>query len=160
MSNKQENLSISKEYFMSSFCENEDKRIEKLNRFQLSNRFKRIGWMIVLASFVLMIAKRFIDEPTWVKPLLTNVMILGFLFISIARDKIEDELIIKLRAQSYRLALVFGVIYSLVQPYIEYAVEYLLNSGEANMSFSYFQLLIFMLVVQIAFFEQFKRSYS
>ncbi len=145
---------------MSNFCESEEKRLERLNRFQLSNGFKKIGWGIVLISFLLMIAKRFFEEPEWVKPLLTNIMILGFLLISIAKDKVEDELIIKLRAQSYRLALIFGVIYSLVQPYIEYGVEYLLNSGEANMSFSYFQLLIFMLVVQIAFFEQFKRSHS
>lgn len=145
---------------MSEFCDNEQKRLEKLNKFQLSNSFKRIGWYVALAAFILMIVKRFVEEPAWVKPALNSLMIIGFLMVSIAKDRIEDELIVKLRAQSYRLAFVFGVLYSLVQPYIEYGVESLINSGEANMSFSYFQLLVFMLIVQIGFFEQFKRFYS
>lgn len=143
---------------MSDFCESERKRMDKLNNFQLPNQYKRIGWYFVLFIFMLMIAKKFIDEPTWVKPILKNAMILGFLVISLAKEKIEDELIVKLRAQSYRLAFVLGVIYSLVQPYIEYGVDYLFNTNDASMGFSYFQTLIFMLVVQIGFFEQFKRS--
>lgn len=143
---------------MSEFCESERKRIEKLNNFQLPNRYKKIGWYFVLFVFILMIAKKFVEEPSWVKPLLNNSMILGFLIISLAKETIEDELIVKLRAQSYRLAFVFGVIYSLVQPYIEYGVDYLFNTDQASMGFSYFQTLIFMLVVQIGFFEQFKRS--
>ena len=142
---------------MSEFCESERKRMDRLNNFQLPNQYKKIGWYFVLFVFILMIAKKFIDEPSWVKPLLRNAMILGFLVISLAKEKIEDELIVKLRAQSYRLAFVFGVIYSLIQPYIEYVVDYLFNSDHATMGFSYFQTLIFMLVVQIAFFEQFKR---
>ena len=142
---------------MGEFCEKEQRRLDKMNKFQLSNRFKRIGWVVVLVAFLLMIAKRFVDEPTWVKPVLTNMMIIGFLLISLAKETIEDELIVKLRAQSYRLAFVFGVLYSLVQPYVEYGVEYLIKSNEANISFSYFQVLIFMLVIQIMFFEQMKR---
>jgi len=150
-------LSISKIYTMSDFCESERKRLDKLNNFQLPNRYKKIGWYFVLFVFILMIAKKFVDEPTWVKPLLRNCMIVGFLIISLAKEKIEDELIVKLRGQSYRLAFVLGVVYSLVQPYIEYAVDYMLNTDDASMGFSYFQTLIFMLVVQIGFFEQFKR---
>ena len=142
---------------MSDFCEGERKRLDRLNNFQLPNRYKRIGWYFVLFVFLLMVAKKFFDEPSWVKPVLRNAMIVGFLVISLAREKIEDELIVKLRAQSYRLAFVFGVIYSLVQPYIELGVDYLLNSDHASMGFSYFQTLIFMLIVQIGFFEQFKR---
>lgn len=142
---------------MSDFCESERKRLDRLNNFQLPNKYNRIGWYFVLFVFVLMIAKKFVDEPSWVKPVLRNSMIVGFLIISLAKEKIEDELMVKLRAQSYRLAFVFGVIYSLVQPYIELGVDYLFNADQASMGFSYFQTLIFMLVVQIGFFEQFKR---
>jgi hypothetical protein len=143
---------------MSDFCESERKRMNWLNSFQLPNQYKKIGWYFVLLVFILMIAKKFIDEPNWIKPVLKNAMILGFLIISLSKEKIEDELITKLRAQSYRLAFVFAVVYSLVQPYIEYGVDYLFNTNEVSMGFSYFQVLIFMLVVQIGFFEQFKRS--
>lgn len=142
---------------MSDFCESERKRLDKLNNFQLPNQYKKIGWYFVLFIFLLMIAKKFVEEPSWVKPVLRNCMIVGFLIISLAKEKVEDELLVKLRAQSYRLAFVFGVIYSLVQPYIELGVDTLLNSDQASMGFSYFQTLIFMLVVQIGFFEQFKR---
>jgi hypothetical protein len=145
---------------MTEFCESERKRLEKMNKFQLPNRFKKIGWVVVLIAFALMIAKKFIDEPSWVKPVLTNLMIVGFLLVSLSKEKIEDELIVKLRGQSYRLAFVFGVLYSLVQPYVEYGVEYLINAEEANISFSYFQVLLFMLVVQIMFFAQFKRIHG
>ena len=142
---------------MSDFCEGERRRLDKLNNFQLPNQYKKIGWYFVLFIFLLMIAKKFVEEPTWVKPVLKNLMIIGFLVISLAKEKIEDELIVKLRSQSYRLAFILGVIYSLVQPYIEYAVDYALNSDNPTMGFSYFQVLIFMLIVQIGFFEQFKR---
>ncbi len=141
-----------------SFCESERRKLDRMNKFQLPHSYKRIGWGIVIVSFLLMIAKKFVDEPTWVKPILTNLMIVGFLLVSLAKEKIEDELIEKLRAQSYRLAFVFGVVYSLVQPYIEYGVDYLLNEEKAEIGFSYFQVLIFMLVVQIMFFNNLKRQ--
>jgi hypothetical protein len=142
---------------MSNFCESEKKRLDKLNKFQLSNKFKRIGWTVVVIAFVLMIAKKFVDVPVWVKPILTNVMILGFLLVSLAKEKVEDELIVQLRSQSYRLAFVLGVVYSLVQPYIEYAVDYLIDGKDVSNGFSYFQVLIFMLIIQVMFFEQLKR---
>ncbi len=141
-----------------SFCESERKRLDKMNKFQLAHRFKRIGWIVVIIAFVLMIVKKFVDEPSWVKPVLTNLMIVGFLLISLAKEKVEDELIDKLRAQSYRLAFILGVVYSLVQPYVEYGVDYLFNQEKAEMGFSYFQVLIFMLLVQIMFFTNLKRQ--
>lgn len=143
---------------MSDFCESEGKRLDKMNKFQLPHRFKRIGWSVVIIAFLLMIAKKFVDEPTWVKPVLTNVMIIGFLLVSLAKEKIEDELITKLRSQSYRLAFIFGVVYSLVQPYVNYGFDVLINQEEASMDFGYFQVLIFMLLVQIMFFANLKRQ--
>ncbi|MFY0604422.1 MAG: hypothetical protein JXQ93_10755 [Flavobacteriaceae bacterium] len=140
-----------------SYCEKERSKLEKLNKFQLSNKFKKIGWSVVAIAFVLMIAKKFVDEPVWVKPVLNNIFILGLLLVSLAKEKIEDEYIDSLRSQSYRLAFVIGVIYSIVQPLVEYVVDYLIGGDDATMGFSYFQVLIFMLIVQIMFFYQLKR---
>ena len=65
---------------MSTFCENEKKRLDRMNKFQLSNTFKRVGWIVVLIAFALMIAKKFYEEPSWVKPALTNLMRPSFVY--------------------------------------------------------------------------------
>jgi len=79
------------------------------------------------------------------------------LIISISKDKIEDEFIDSLRSQSYRIAFILTVIYSLVQPFINYGIGMLFDKNETLDSFSYFQVLFFMLVVQLMVFWQLKR---
>lgn len=111
-----------------------------------------------MGTFALMIAKKFVDEPTWVKPLLRNVMILGFLIVSISKEKIEDELMANLRSISYRLAIIIGVLYAMVQPYVTYAIETLIDPEGAKFDNSYFQVLLYILLVQIMFFAALKRS--
>lgn len=145
--------------FNSSFCESERKKIEKMNKFQLSQKFKTIGCYIVIATFSSMLIRKIADvDIFWLKELLRSLLLLGMLIISISKDKVEDEFIESLRAQSYRLAFVLTVIYALIQPYVEYVVDFLLNDNPKDFgSFSYFQVLTFMLVIQIAFFEQLKR---
>ena len=142
-----------------SFCEKERKRIEKLNRFQISNKFKKVGYSIVIGAFLGMIVRKLaVVDVYWLKELLRSLFLFGLLIISISKDKIEDEYIESLRSQSYRLAFLISVVYALIQPYVEYLVDNLLNKiSDSNSGFSYFQVLIFMLFVQIAFFEQLKR---
>lgn len=140
-----------------TFCERERSSLEKVNKFLLPNRFKIIGLYVAFGVFGLMILKKFIDEPEWVKPLLRKGLLLGMLLISISKDKIEDEFIETLRSQSYRLAFILAVIYSLVQPIINYLVGMLIDKNKTFNEFSYFEVLFFMLFVQILFFWQFKR---
>lgn len=143
---------------MGSYCDSETSRLKRWSNFQLPNRFIKIGWGIIIGSFVLMIAKKFVDEPSWVKPALRNIMILGFLMVSISREKIEDEFVASLRSISYRLAIVIGVLYALVQPYVTYAVELLIDPDSAKVDDGYFQVLLYILLVQILFFNVLKRS--
>jgi len=143
-----------------SFCEKERKRFEKLNKFQFGYKFKRVGWSIVIIAFALMIAKRFVDEPLWVKPILSNIFIIGLLMVSLSKEKVEDEFMDSLRAQSYRFAFITGVLYSLIQPYVNYSIDYLIDGDDAEVSFGYFQVLVFMLIVQVLSFHQMKRIYS
>lgn len=143
---------------MKNFCEAERSKLQRWGKFQLPNSYKKIGWTIVIGVFLLMIAKRFIDEPTWVKPVLRNVMILGFLMVSISKEKIEDELMTSLRATSYRLAIIIGVLYALIQPYVTYAIESLIDPDNAVLDNGYFQVLLYILLVQIIFFNALKRT--
>lgn len=140
-----------------SLCERERSQIERMNKFQLPNSFKKIGYYIAFGAFALMIAKKFFEEPMWVKPALRWTLLIGMLIISLAKDKIEDEFIDSLRSQSYRLAFILAVLYSLVQPFINYGVGILFDANEKLEGFSYFQVLFFMLLIQLLFFFQLKR---
>ena len=106
-----------------------------------------------------MITRKLFDvDPTWIKPLLKNVMIFSLLLVSLAKDKIEDEMIEKLRAQSYRLAFIIGVFYSFTLPYIGYAVDFLLGKEDVALDNDYFTIMLSMLAVQIMFFATLKRA--
>lgn len=134
-------------------------KIEKWSQFQLSNRWKTVGVILSLSVFVILFILKFIDaKPEWTSGVLKRLLIVGFLIISISKEKQEDEMIASLRAKSYTLAFIIGVLYTLVQPGIDYIIDmYLISSSKTN-SFSYFQILWFMLLIQIMFFEILKRN--
>jgi hypothetical protein len=85
-------------------------------------------------------------------------MIVGLLIISISREKIEDELIESLRSKSYALAFIIGVIYTMLQPVVNYVVDLMLGKQEEVGNIYYFEVLLFMLLIQVMFFEVLKRN--
>jgi hypothetical protein len=140
-----------------SICERERSKLEKMNKFQLGNHFKKIGYIVAIGSFILMIANGYLEEPNKLRPVLHGVLLIGLLLISLSKEKIEDEYIDSLRSQSYRLAFIMAIVYSLGQPIINYIVAFVLNQDDKFKSFDYFQVLFFMLIVQLLFFWQLKR---
>ena len=140
-----------------NICDRERSYIEKMNKFQLSKKFKKFGYYLTFSVFALMIIKKFIDEPDWIKPMLRGLLLIGMLFISISKDKIEDEFIETLRAQSYRIAFILVILYALIQPFINYGVGILFDANEKFEGFGYFQVLFYMLLVQLMVFWQLKR---
>lgn len=78
--------------------------------------------------------------------------------MSISKDKMEDEMLLQLRAQSYTIAFVVGVFYALIMPYIEYGVSNVVNNGgEVYKDLGDFQVLLFMLMIQLMFYHNLKR---
>ncbi len=140
-----------------SICEREKSYVERMNKFQLHHKYKKVGYYIAFSAFGLMIAKKFVDEPDWVKPLLSGLLLVGMLLISLAKEKIEDEYLDSLRSQSYRIAFILVILYALVQPFINYGVGLLFDEQEKFEGLDYFQLLFYMLVVQLMVFWQLKR---
>lgn len=140
-----------------SICERERSHLEKMNKFQLGNQYKKVGVIIAIGSFILMIARKYFEDSEWVRPILHGTLLLGLLIVSLSKEKLEDEFIDSLRSQSYRLAFLMAIVYSLIQPLVNYGVAVLLNQDDQLKSFSYFQVLFFMLVVQLMFFWQLKR---
>ena len=140
-----------------SICERERNQLEKLNKFQLGNQFKKVGYIIAIGTFVLMILRKYVEDSEWVRPILHGILLIGLLIISLSKEKVEDEFIDSLRSQSYRLAFILAIVYSLVQPLVNYGVAVLFNQDDKLQGFSYFQVLFFMLIVQLMFFWQLRR---
>ncbi len=137
-------------------CERERSQLEKMNKFQLGNQYKKIGFIIAISAFVFMIGRKYIENSEWIKPILHGILLIGLLVISLSKEKIEDEFVDSLRSQSYRLAFIIAIVYSLAQPLVNYGVAVLFNQNDELKSFDYFQVLFFMLIVQLMFFWKLK----
>lgn len=138
----------------------ERNRFQKWINFRLPHRFMSIGIAIVILSIVTMFIRAFaMDGDTeWLRHLLQKTMLVGMLIMSISKDKLEDEMTIALRSQSYAIAFVTGVVYALVMPYVEFGVSNIVNSGgEALKDLGDFQVLLFMLMIQLMFYHNLKR---
>ncbi|WP_299100805.1 hypothetical protein [uncultured Winogradskyella sp.] len=138
----------------------ERNRFNKIIKFRLPHRFMSIGVAIVVLSIVMMFVRAFImdGETEWLKQLLQKTLLVGMLIMSMSKDKIEDEMTISLRGQSYAVAFIVGVIYALIMPYVEFGVSNAVNSGgEAYKDLGDFQVLLFMLMIQLMFYHNLKR---
>jgi hypothetical protein len=140
-----------------SICERERIQLEKMNKFQLGNQYKKVGYSIAIGTFIIMIARKYVEDSEWIRPILHGVLLIGLLIISLSKEKLEDEYIDSLRAQSYRLAFIMVIVYSLIQPLINFGVAFLFNQDDDMKSFNYFQVLFFMLIVQLLYFWKLKR---
>ena len=130
-----------------------------LDKFQLPNVFIKVGVTVLILSFLLLTAIKFIDNgPLWLRPFLKQAMLVGLLIISISKEKIEDELIQTLRSKSYSLAFIIGVIYIMLQPLVNHVVNLILGTSEPPDNMGYVEVLLFMLLIQVGFFEVLKRN--
>jgi hypothetical protein len=139
-------------------CEWDRKASEKLKNIQLPNKWKSVGYTIIVLVLTLIVLKKIVDVQFLTKSIMQNILIVGLLLVSLSKEKIEDELIVKVRAMTYRMAFIFAVFYGLLQPVINYVIDIISGMPEKDSPFTYFQLLIFMLLIQVGFFELFKRK--
>ena len=138
----------------------EQQRFNKLINYRLPHKFMGIGIVIVLASIIMMFIRKFGMEGDveWLKSILKKTFVVGMLLMSVSKDKQEDEMTIMLRAQSYAIAFVIGVVYALLMPYIDYWVSNALKpESEPLKDLGDFQVLVFMLMVQLMFYHFLKR---
>lgn len=137
----------------------ERNKLEKWSRFQLPNKWKKIGVGLTFTLLAALLTIKFLDgEATWVRPLLRRLLLVSLLIVSLSKEVTEDEMIASLRGKSYTLAFIIGVVYSLFQPIIDYIIHNFLYEPTNFNGFSYFQVLFFMLLIQILFFEVLKRN--
>jgi uncharacterized membrane protein len=118
---------------------------------------KEVGYIIAIGTFMAMIVRKYFEDSEWVRPILNGILLIGLLLISVSKEKLEDEFIESLRSQSYRLAFIMAILYSLVQPLVNFGFVLLFSQDKEMKSFDYFQVLFFMLIVQLLFFWKLKR---
>jgi hypothetical protein len=138
----------------------ERKQMNKMLNFRLPNVYLIIGVAIVVLSIFMMFWRAFAMEgdTEWLRTLTKKGLVVGMLLMSISKDKEEDELTVKLRMQSYALAFVIGVVYALVMPYVDYGVSNVVKpEGETLKNLGDFQVLVFMLMIQLMFYHTLKR---
>lgn len=138
----------------------ERNRLLKITKFRLPHRFMIIGIVVTLISIIMMFVRASVmdGDTEWLKLLLQKTLLIGMLLMSVSKDKIEDEMTISLRAQSYAIAFIVGVVYALVMPYVEFGVSNVVHSGgEVYKDLGDFQVLLFMLMIQLMFYHTLKR---
>lgn len=137
----------------------ERNRIQKILDFRLPASFKWLGVILIVLAFVLFfVRKQFPEHAELIRSIGRTIFIIGMLCISLARDKEEDEMTVTLRAQSYAIAFIVGVIYAIVMPYVEFGVSNMVSDEtQAYKQLGDFQLLSFMLLIQICFYHTLKR---
>lgn len=138
----------------------ERKQMNKMLNFRLPHVYFKIGIAIVATSILVMFWRAFAMEgdTEWLRALTKKGLVVGMLLMSISKDREEDELTVKLRMQSYALAFVIGVVYALVMPYVDYGVSNVVKlEGETLKDLGDFQVLVFMLMIQLMFYHTLKR---
>ncbi len=144
-----------------SFLECERKSLEKLKKYQLPNVFKKIGLGMFLVAFIAIIIIGIPKEFNNLELIAKNILLVGLLLISISKEKIEDELVKDLRMQSYSIAFIIAVIYSMVLPFVNYFVGIVLNKEtEGIQDIGDFTILWMLLSVQIGFFHFLKKMHQ
>jgi len=138
----------------------EQRRFGKLINYRLSSKFMYAGIAIGIVSIIMMFVRKFAIEgdTDWLKLLLQKTLLVGLLIMSMSKDKQEDEMIVALRSQSYAIAFVVGVLYALIMPYVEFGVDSVIESNVSEFkNLGDFQVLLFMLMIQLLFFHNLKR---
>jgi len=141
------------------FIESERKSLEKIKRMQLPHRFKIVGLAVILISGAAILINIWSVDNLEIKQVAKYGILVGLLFISMSKEKIEDELVRLLRMQSYTFAFIAGVVYTLLSnPIVNYIANLISEDRQAVFEgVGDWQILWMLLSVQLFYFEFLKR---
>jgi len=143
-----------------SFCEAENRRFNRMmNLGWLPNSYKKIGITIAVISFFTLLASKFaMDTGASVKDLLRSIMLIGMLMIVMSKELVEDERIERIRNKAFAGSFILGIIFSLAQPFVNFAVENLFSDSEPFQDISAFQVIFIMITFYLMFLHLSKRN--
>jgi hypothetical protein len=144
--------------------EGDIEKINKITGFQLPNKFKIIGLVIFIVSLILSILFEIYFENNKYQDLFVRIaktgVVLGLLMISISKEKIEDELIAKIRMQSFNYAVIAAVIVYLMMPFLNLVIVASFSSIPKMDGSEDVIILEFLLTMQIFAFWKLKKAYN
>jgi len=144
--------------------EGDIEKINKITGFQLPNKYKIVGLVVFIVSMILSILLDIYLENDKYQDLFKRIAIstavIGLLVISISKEKIEDELILKLRMQSYNYAVIGAVIVYLTMPFINLAIVASFSSIPKMDGSKDVSVLAALLTFQILAFRRLKKAYN
>ncbi len=144
-----------------SVMECERKSLEKMKKYQLPNRFKKMGIAIIILSFLALIINKLSLDSKDLNLIAKYGILVGLLTLSISKEKIEDELVSSLRMQSYTFAFITGVFITLTNPLFSYIANFIFEKQQDNFQgIGDWQVLWILLTVQIFYFEFLKRAHK
>ncbi|MGV6829113.1 MAG: hypothetical protein ACWA45_06910 [Flavobacteriales bacterium] len=143
---------------LKSFIDCERKNLEKLQKLQLPNSFKKVGWVIFSISIIALFLT---TKGTYPKMIVKYTLLLGLLLVSVSKEKMEDELIKNLRMQSVTFAFIAAVLITITNPLISYLLNFVLSTKQDPFSgVGDWQILWLLLSIQIFYFEYLKKMYQ
>lgn len=141
-----------------SIMECERRSLEKMKKYQLPNKFKKIGIGIIVLSVATIITNKLSIDNIDLTLTAKYGILLGLLVVSISKEKIEDELITNLRMQSYAFAFIVGVVITLTNPLFSYIANLFFEKQQENFQgMGDWQVLWILLSVQVFYFQFLKR---
>lgn len=145
--------------------EGDIEKINKITGYQLPNKFKIFGLVIFILSFLSIMTSLkvyFIDikyHDLFERIALTGA-VLGLLIVSISKEKVEDELMAKIRAQSYNYAVIGTVLFYLTIPFIHFIIVSIFLSMPKIEGSKDVSVLGVLLMMQILTFRKLKKAYN
>ena len=145
--------------------EGDIEKIDKFTGYQLPNKFKIVGLVVFIASILSIITslKLYMLDIKYhelFERIALSGSVIGLLIISISREKIEDELIGKIRMQSYNYAVIVTVLIYLILPFIHFSIVSIFSSMPKIEGSKDVSVLGVLLMSQIFTFRKLKKAYN
>jgi len=143
--------------------DDEHNKLLKIINFRFHHSTKKIGLFSAVAIFVFLLGYKFYGGNIILLKDVCRTLILLFLLIaSLSKDVIEDEYINHVRSQSYVIAFICAVAYSIGIPLIAVILDMLITkiTGDGIVQFyevSAFEVMFMLICFQMLFFETMKR---
>jgi len=146
-----------------NYCADEHSKMMKIINFRFPYPFKKIGLLGAIAILVILVISKAVGNSSIHLPdILRTVILLFLLLASLSKDKVEDEYVQHIRAQSYVIAFICAIAYSVLLPLISFILDIAITNirGEGTIQFeetSAFVVMFILICFQILFFETLKR---
>lgn len=137
-------------------------KIDKYTNFLLPNKFKRVGLVLFVFAFVSYFTVGvYVENSNYylLQNIAHTIAILSLLMIAISREKIEDELIAKIRMQSYHYAVIGTVIVHFCMFFVPSILTLLFSSTQTIQENNDIFVLVCLLVIKILTFNKLKKAY-